>query len=295
MLNNLSLFVTIVKSGSFQKAATQMNIPTSTLTRRLQRLEASLDCKLLHRSSRGIKLTQEGETYFEKCQPILAMLEQNIQDIHQHTTQASGTVRVLAPINLSLFMANFWYDFLIKYPDIDLILQLNNCNDNLLEQGADLALRTGKQNNANLIQKRLATTPTCIVATKEYLQNNTPIHHPLDLQHHHWLVAQPLSNIVLTNEKTDERVHLTIPKARLQVNEVSLCIDLVKQNLGLSYVPEILCQTELKKGELIKLLPTWQIPERTIYVLWNEQKQLPKRVKVLVEELVAFFESYRGE
>ncbi len=289
MLNNLSLFVSVIQAGSLQKAAMQMNMPASTLSRRLQKLEAHLGCKLINRSPRGITLTREGAIYFDKCQPLLATLTQNIEDIHQNTTQPSGTVRVLAPINLSIFMANFWRDFLISYPRINLILQLNNRNDNFLQQGADLALRIGKQNDSGLVQKRLANVETGIVATKAYLSSHPQIKHPGDLPKHHWLIAQPLSKMVLRHQHTNEIFKLNISTARFQVNEISLCIALAKQHLGLTYVPKTLCQTELEKGELVSILPRWKMPKRDIYALYSVQKQLPMRVRVLCDALVEFF------
>ncbi|PID66263.1 MAG: LysR family transcriptional regulator [Gammaproteobacteria bacterium] len=289
MLDDLSLFVSIIQAGSLQKAAMQMNMPASTLSRRLQKLEAHLGCKLLNRSSRGITLTREGKNYFDQCQPLLAMLAQNIEDLHQNTTQPSGTIRVLAPINLSIFMANFWRDFLQNYPDISLVLQLNNRNDNFLQQGADLALRIGKQNDSGLIQKRLASVETGIVATQTYLNKHPKIKHPADLLRQHWLVAQPLSKIVLTNQQSGEVFKLNLSTARFQVNEISLCIALAKQHLGLTYVPKVLCQTELKKGQLINILPKWQMPKRDIYAVYNAQQQLPMRVRVLYDALADFF------
>ncbi len=144
-----------------------MNTPASTLSRRLQKLEAHLGCKLLNRSPRGIILTREGENYLNK---------------------------------------------------------------------------------------------------------HPKIRHPNDLLKHHWLVAQPLSKIVLTNQQSDEIVKLNISTARFQINEISLCIALAKQHLGLTYVPKVLCQTELKNGQLINILPRWQMPKRDIYALYGAQK-----------------------
>ncbi len=73
MLDDLTLFIAIVRAGSLNKAAAQVNMPAATLTRRLQKLENRLGCRLLHRSPRGIRLTQEGEAYFARCQPMLTI------------------------------------------------------------------------------------------------------------------------------------------------------------------------------------------------------------------------------
>ncbi len=291
MLNDFSLFITIVESGSLHKTAERLGIPISTLSRRLQKLESNLGCKLLHRSTSGLTLTAEGEIYYERCQPLITTLEQNIEEIHTQTNQTSGTIRVLAPINLSLLYANFWSQFLEKYPDINLILSLSNHNDNLLETGgADLALRVGKQKDSTLKQKRLASTATGIVASPQYLAKQPPIHHPNELDNYHWLVAQPLSSFTLTNQTTNETITMRMNKARLQVNEIRLCVALAKQGLGLCFLPLSQCQNELENGELITVLPEWQTPKRDIYAIWQGQKHLPLRVQVLLDELVGFVE-----
>lgn len=292
MLDDFSLFILIAQVGSLQQAAKQANIPAATLTRRLQKLEGKLGCKLLHRSPRGIRLTAEGEIYFDKCQSLIENLQQNIQDIQHNNNQSKGTVRVLAPINLSIVLADFWSDFLSQYPDINLVLSLNNRNDNLLEQGADLALRVGKQQDSNLIQKRLASVPMCIVASEKYLQNNPPIQCPNDLFQHHWLIAQPLSVIDLTDRESGKEVRIRLQnnnhRMRLQVNEISLCVSLAKQGLGLAYIPENQCQRELQNGGVIQVLPNWKLPSRDIYAVWNTQKYLPLRVRVLIDALADF-------
>ncbi len=106
---------------------------------------------------------------------------------------------------------------------------------------------------------------------ENYLNKHHKIGHPNDLLKHHWLVAQPLSKIVLTNQQSDEVVKLNISTARFQVNEISLCIALAKQHLGLTYVPKWLCQAELKNGQLIYILPRRQMPKRDIYTLYGAQ------------------------
>ncbi len=166
MLDELKLFIAIVQAGSLNRAAAQSNISTATLTRRLQKLENHLGCRLLHRSPRGIRLTLEGKTYIERCQPLLSNLQQTLQDIHNDMTEPSGLVRVLAPTNLAVgILTDFWRDFLRRYPLIRLDLHLDNRNNDLLQQGADLALRVGEQSRSDYIQRRLTSAPMGIFAS----------------------------------------------------------------------------------------------------------------------------------
>lgn len=294
MLDDLSLFITMVQAGSLSKAAQQRGIPAATLTRRLQKLEARLGCKLLHRNSRGLKLTQEGERYFERCRPLLAHLQQAVHDIHSDLTEPVGTVRILAPVNLAVStLADFWAEFMLQFPMLQLDLQLDNRNDNLFEQGADLALRVGKQHNPNYVQRRLARVATGVFASPDYLKRHPPIAHPDELLAHDWLVAIPLSRFTLTHHEESVTVHVqqASMRVRIQVNEVRLCIHLACQGMGLCYVPLSLCQSQVNNGDLVRVLPQWKTPTRDIYAVWQGQQQLPARVRVLVEALTEFFQT----
>ncbi len=287
MLDDLTLFISIVQAGSLNKAAKQRNIPAATLTRRLQKLENSLGCRLLHRSPRGIKLTGEGETYLERCQPLLSNLQQVLQDIHGDMTNPCGLVRVLAPLNLATtVLSDFWTNFLLRYPLIRLDLRLDNRKDDLLEQGADLALRVGEQRRADYIQRRLASAPMGIFASAEYLAKHPKITTPDDLSRQIWLVATPLSSFTLTKDAT--KVEVRIENRKMQVNEIRLCVELASRGLGLCYVP-LLYAPEVASGKLQPVLPDWQAPVRNIYAVWQAQKQLPARVRVLVDALIALF------
>ena len=294
MLDDLSLFATVVEAGSLNSAAQQRNIPAATLTRRLQKLEAHLGCKLLHRSTRGIQLTQEGRDYYERCQPLLAALQQTTQEIHTPLTEPVGVVRVLAPINLAVSsLHSFWTDFLHRYPAISLDLQLDNRNDNLLTQAADLALRIGNPGNPSYMQRRLGSVATAIVAAPAYLNAHPPIRQPQDLHTHAWLLALPLSTFTLRRDH--ETVTIRIGQSRMRANEIRLCTQLASSGLGLAYLPCNQCADELADGRLVRVLPEWQTPIRDIYAVWPPQKALPARVRVMLDELAVFIDGWQAD
>ena len=292
MFDDMALFTAIVAAGSLNSAAQQHGIPAATLTRRLQKLENELGCKLLHRSTRGLTLTPEGTEYYERCTPLLAALQQTTQDIRANLTKPAGHVRVLAPISLTgVPRIDFWADFLQRYPDISLDLQLDNRNDNLLSQAADLALRVGKPNNPSYMQRRLGSVPTAIVASPDYLAKHAPINHPQDLYAHQWLLAHPLSTFTLSSHNNE--IHtIRIRKSRMQANEIRLCTHLAMRGLGLAYLPCNQCGAELTDGRLLRVLPEWQTPSRDIYAVWQPQKSLPARVRVLLDELADFIDAW---
>lgn len=286
MLDDLNLFTLIIAAGSLNAAAQQQNIPTATLTRRLQKLEQALGCKLLHRNSRGLTLTQEGQLYYQRCQPLLAALLQNTQEIKANSLQTKGRIKLLAPLNLAIFpLKSFWSEFLKAYPEIELELQLDNDFDDLIATGADLALRIGQQLNSAYIQKRIGTIQTCIVAAPQYLAEHM-IQVPQDLNQHNWLIASPLDHFDLV--KQEQHYKFRPQKHRIKVNEISLSVHLAEQGLGLCYAPITQCEAALKDGRLVQVLPEWQLPRRHVYLVWQAQKALPARVRIFIEALEQF-------
>ena len=170
MFDDLALFVSIVDHGSLQAAARHANLPAATLTRRLQKLEATLGCQLLLRSARSLKPTPEGLLYYEQCRPLLTALTQATATLDDDLNQIKGTLRVLAPLNLSRGLLGPAYaSFMAAWPEIRLELSLSNRNEDVWRHGADLAIRVGPQDDPKLRQRRLGVIGIVLVASPAYL------------------------------------------------------------------------------------------------------------------------------
>jgi LysR family transcriptional regulator AphB len=288
MLDDLALFVSIVDEGSLQAAARRVGLPPATLTRRLQRLEADLGCQLLLRSARSLRPTPEGVLYYEQCRPLLVALRQATTTLDDDLNQVKGTLRVLAPINVSRsLLAPAWASFLKAWPQIRLELKLSNMNEDLWRNGADLALRVGTQSDPKLHQRRLGAIPLLLVAAPEYLAARGTPAHPDDLQHHDLLVTEPLGNWQF--RKGDERIEVK-PEGRCYVNEIDVAVGLAEAGLGLLYCSRTLCYHGLDSGRLVQLLPDWRCPLRPIYAVWP-QETLPRKVRALLEHLAAHMQA----
>lgn len=289
MLDDLALFIEIVDSGSLSAAARRAGLPPATVTRRLQQLEARLGCRLLHRSARRLQATADGLAYYERCKPLTQALQQAMQGLDAEITRVEGRVRVLAPVNLAQgVLRAVWPDFLRRYPGVRLDLRLSNLREDLFTHGADLAIRVGEQPDSSLALRRLGVATTGIVAAPSWLAQAPPLAHPDDLERHAWVVAEPLGNFALTQAGTGEVWRSPPwPEPRSSVNDVALAVQLACEGLGLLYCPLSLCDAELRSGALQRVLPDWQPPTRPVVAVWPQQRQLPARVRALVELLDA--------
>jgi LysR family transcriptional regulator AphB len=288
MLDDLALFIAIVEAGSLNQAAARLDLPTSTLTRRLQRLERELGCRLLHRSARRMTPTPEGWQYYERSRPLVHSLQQAVEQLDDSLRDVKGLLRVLAPINLANgVFADAWSGFLSRYPEVRLELQLSNQTQDLYASHADLAIRTGEQPDSQLQQRRLGEVEVRLVASPSYLRERPPPATPADLRRHDVVVAEPLALWSFRHRRSGERFELS-PAGRLRVNDLGLAVDAARKAMGILMCPLNVCQHGLANGDLVEVMADWRLPSRAVYAVWPQQRYLPARVRALVEHLAAF-------
>ena len=288
MLDELAFFVCIVESGSLNAAAQKLEIPPATLTRRLQKLEKAIGCRLLHRSARRLLLTREGNEYYEQCRPLIHALQQTTDNLDRALNQVSGLIRVLAPVNLAAsVLAPAWGAFIQRYPEIRLELELDNLTRNLIGNYADLAIRVGRQPDSSLNMRRLGGVRLCLVASPGYLQQRGYPEHPDRLDAYDLLVAEPLSVWFFQHTETGQQRRWR-PQARFRVNDLELAVQTACAGAGLLLCPLSICFGALERGDLVEVFPSWQTEMRDIYAVWPQQRYVPARVRALIEFLADY-------
>lgn len=287
MLDDLALFVRIVEAGSLRAAAQGAGVPAATLTRRLQKLESALGCQLLHRSAHRLVPTPAGIQYYEQCRPLLQALQQTTQSLDSNLNQLSGAVRVLAPINLANGpFREFWSSFMLRYPDIQLELQLSNYREDLIEQGADLAIRAGPQQDSAFGQRRLGEVRTVLTAAPVYLAQHPAPATPAALAQHRLIVSEPVTQWRF-RERGSGQTFTLMPHGHFRVNEIRLAAHMASSGIGILYCPQTQVIGELQSGRLVEVLPDWEAETRPIYAIWPQSRLMPARVRVLLDHLVA--------
>jgi len=289
MFDDLSLFVRIVESGSLRAAAKQTGMPAATLTRRLQKLEEQLGCRLLHRSARNMQPTGEGWQYYERCRPLLQSLQQATEALDASNHKIAGSIRLLAPITLaSGALRAAWSNFMSLHADICLELKLSNQTEDLIGSGADIAIRVGQQPDSLLNQRLLGNIPIVTVASPSYLAATPPINHPAELEQHAIVLAEPIA-LRFRHNKTGEQFRLPTPaNPRFRVNEIQLAVDMAIAGLGILHCPLTQAHAPIAAGNLHRILPEWAGEFRPIYAVWPQQRHLPARVRALLDYLIVF-------
>ena len=281
MLDDIALFVEVVNRGSLAAGAKQVKLPAATVTRRIQRLEAQLGVKLMHRSARKLVLTHDGEVYFQTYAELVQQFNQAQQVLSQENQQLAGKVKVLAPVNISHgILRTMWLSFTNEYPDIQLDLELNNHQMDLIESQADLAIRIGKQPDSSFYQRRLGELETVLIATSAYLKAHGEPTHPSELVEHNLIGISMRKKWVLQNHVNSQNFTL-YPQCRAQINDPVFVKYFVLDSQGIALVPLTEVKNELDNGEAVRILPDWKGEVRDIFLIWPDGKLLSKRAQCL--------------
>lgn len=291
MLDDIALFIQVVRHGSLSAAAQHLDLPPATVTRRLQKLEQQIGSKLLHRSARQFALTHEGEVYYRAYAALIEEFETTHQQLDQELRQLTGKLRVLAPTNFSNgILRPMWLAFTQSHPDIELELILGNELEDMVKTKADIAVRIGRQPDSLLYQQKIGEMDTVLVASPRYLQMHGNPNHPSDIKDHR--VIGTTLRIRWSLIQRDTKTPLEIfPRFSALSNDLSFVKHMALDDQGIARLPITEVKEYLDSGELLQVLTDWQGEVREVFAVWPSGKLLSKKAQSLREHIKAFLKT----
>ncbi|MBP5976479.1 LysR family transcriptional regulator [Brasilonema sp. CT11] len=286
-LNAVLVFLKVAELGGFVAAARSLDLPKSTVSLKVNKLEQRLGVRLFHRTTRRVSLTEEGRLYYKNCLPILDALHDADDAIASLQGHPQGTVRVTAtPLFVQSVLAPNLPEFLLIYPDIRVILNATTEYKDIVKEGYDLAIRIGELDDSTLIMRRISTGRQKLFASATYLKTageprviaDLTSHTLLCMAHHQNEVTWTLDN------KQYETVTLSF-HPRLLSNDVAPIYQAIVAGVGIGLLPEFLFQQKLQGGDIVNVLPQWSSAPVPINALYPSRKYLPMKVKVFLEFL----------
>lgn len=286
-LDDLQLFHLTVQQGSLRAAAQSLKMPIATLSRRLQKLEHSLGCRLLERSAHHFALTEIGQHYFSACGPLLTDLHAVTEQLDAVQHELSGPLKITAPVNLTQqWLGRCFFDFMRRYPNIRLQLLVSNQNENLIEQQLDAAIRVGDPQQGNWIARPIWETHLGLCASNAYLQRMPALSHPRDLAHHSLVVAQPMSDWQLTHRNSGENFTV-LPQPYLQCSDIGVALDAVAEDFGVVLVPNYyFTNPRDSRRKLVPVLPDWRGQPRPVYLMYRDRQVMSARLRVFIDHVM---------
>jgi DNA-binding transcriptional LysR family regulator len=287
-LNDIALFVQVVRSGSFAEAARRLGVPANTVSRRVQELEVELGSRLLQRSTRKLTLTSAGETFHERCAGAVDGLIDAGQEIMTGSQEPTGLVRVAAPADFFDFFLLEWVaDFLTTYPRVRLNFVLSDANADLIADRIDVAFRGGPLLDSGYVGRQvLGDGGDGLVASPGYLATQGSPSTLQGLMNHSCVTfADPSGQTMwrLVGPDGEEEVRVT---ARFSGNTAQALRKAAVAGLGITLLPRTITRLDLKAGLLAPVLPQYQRMGYGLNVLYPNRRQLPRAVSAFIDLVV---------
>ncbi len=284
LLNDMALFVEVVKAKGFRSAAEVMGIPNSTLSRRIGTLEKAIGLRLLHRTTRKIELTEAGQLYFERCKRIVDEARLAHEQLGEMLAQPSGVLRASLPVDFAVtYLAPLIAEFAGLYPGITFDFDLTPRRVDLVSEPFDVAIRMGPSEDSQLIARPLASLTPHLYASPGYLDRSGEPRKPADLERHECLSILKAGSWTLQDGKRTATVSVG---GRFTLNSVGMIRRLAVLDLGIVLMPEEIVADELASGKLRRILPGWHGTPMPVYAI-TETRLLPAKTQRFIEFLRA--------
>lgn len=284
LLNDMALFVEVVRAMSFRRAADAIGVPNSTLSRRVSALEKAIGLRLLHRTTRKLELTEAGQIYYERCKRIVDEAKLAHEQLGDLLAQPSGVLRASLPVDFATtYLAPLIAEFARRYPGIRFDFDLTPRRVDLVTEPFDVAIRMGESLDSGLIARQLASLPAYLYASPGYLASAGEPLQPADLSRHECLgfrTAKPLAwALHCPTSQAEMQVEVG---GRFQLNSVGMMRRLATLDLGIVLMPEAMVADELASGRLQRVLPLWQGVPVPVYAM-TETRLLPAKTQRFIE------------
>ncbi|MFG6430916.1 LysR family transcriptional regulator [Roseateles sp. LYH14W] len=289
-LNDVAVFVHVVRYGSFAEAARRLGIPPNTLSRRVQQLEAQLGTRLMQRSTRKLSLTSAGQDFHDRCADAVEGLVDAGQALMSGNEAPSGLVRVAAPADFFDFFPMEWLvDFLAQHPQVRVDFVLSDASADLIADRIDVAIRGGVLEDSSLIARRVLDAGLDgLVASPAYIAARGTPATLQDLAAHDCLVfAHPSGRAtwqLSAQDGSDAEVQVA---GRLSGNTVQVLRKAALAGLGIALLPSTMTRRELRAGLLVPVLPQFTRKGHGVHLVYASRRHLPSAVSAFIELVAA--------
>jgi DNA-binding transcriptional LysR family regulator len=286
----MAVFVGVVDAGSFVGAADTLRMSKAAVSRYVDSLEQRIGVRLLQRTTRRLSLTEEGRLFSQRARDILASMDDAEAEVSSRTRTPGGLVRVNVPLSFGMsHLASLWGDFMAAYPQIELDITLNDRVVDLVDEGFDLAVRISSLPDSSMICRKLADTEMMVCASPGYLaQHGTP-NHPHELSKHPVLAYTYLAGRDEWRFSGPDGEAIVKTRARVCSNNGDTCRAIALRDGGIILQPSFMIGEDIKAGRLVRLMPEYRSVELGIYAVYPSRKQLPLKVRCLIDFLSEAF------
>jgi DNA-binding transcriptional LysR family regulator len=281
-------FAAVVEAGSFVGAADALQRSKASVSRQVADLETRLGVRLLHRTTRRVSMTPEGERFHARCAALLAELDEAEAELGSHHDEAVGQLRINVPVSYGLLrLAPLWGDFMARHPRVTLEVTLSDRVVDLVDEGYDMAVRIARLPDSSLVSRRLSSTRMVLCASPGYVARHGAPDHPSALARHAVLAYSLLATGDTWRFEGPGGIETVRTQPRMRTNSGDTCRVAALQDQGIVLQPDFIVGDDLRRGELIELMPHWRAGELGVHAVYPSRRHLPPRIRLMIDFLAA--------
>ncbi|MGQ8365712.1 LysR family transcriptional regulator [Glaciecola sp. 1036] len=289
--DDILLFVQVVETGSFSKVADMLQLTNSVVSKRIGRLEDTLNVQLLYRTTRKLSLTDAGKALYSKALIAKTAMQDATDVVCAYSNEVKGTIKITMPvITAQLVLGQSIAEFCNEYPDIKIDLQVTNRVVDLVDEGFDIAIRTAHLEDSSLIARKLVESKWIVCASPKYLKKHgTPLH-PNELHEHECLQYKYDSSGVDHWQFNINGVEQQLMiKGRFISNNLIAVKEAALADLGICFLPQALAHDDVERRRLIPILNRYTNKSMGIYAVYPRTRQPDHKIKLLIDHFKASF------
>jgi DNA-binding transcriptional LysR family regulator len=288
-LDDIAVFVQVVRGGSFTKAAERLELSRSVVSKYVTRLEEELGARLLNRTTRRLSLTEAGQVFFERSRRGLEDIEDARAEVSRLQDEPRGVLRVNSPMSFGiLHVAPALPEFLAAYPDVSVDMNLDDRKVDVIEEGFDVSLRITDMPDSSLVARRLAPCRHVVVAAPAYLERHGVPRIPADLEGHDVISYRYQESASEWHFVDGENRQYSVRvDGRAHMNNSLALREALLAGLGVMRTPTFVVGEDIRAGRLIPLLKNYRTLEVSIYLVYPQRRHLSPKVRAFVDFMAA--------
>ena len=279
-LNDVAAFVRVVEHTGFAKAARELGVPTSTVSRAVARLESTTGTRLVHRNTRSVTPTSEGHAFYLEVAPAVLTLRHAARSVDGNQREVRGRLRISAPNDIgSTFVAGVVTAFAERHPHVEVRVELSMRKVNLVQEGFDVALRaSGKLSDSSLVARKATDLEAELYASPGYLSARGAPATPADLDAHRCVPFRPEGGESTWALEGPEGVVVHRARGRISGDDFLFVRGAALSGAGIAMLPRIIAVDDVHAGRLVRVLPQHTVRGAALYVVYASARVLPPKI-----------------
>ncbi|MGF1687428.1 LysR family transcriptional regulator [Photobacterium japonica] len=294
----LTVFRRVVELGSFVAAADDLNLSKAAVSRNINELESYLKSPLINRTTRQLHITDNGQLYYQQVCNVLDALKNADLSVIESSQRLTGRLTISAPMSLGIVEINpIICAFMQAHPELTIDVVMSDEVMDLIDQGIDVAIRGGgEMGNSSLRSRKLFDIRRVLCASPAYVDQAGALQTPDDIVNHR-LLSYSLSSTARrwTFKQHDMVKAIDLPPSVYAVNSGLALTQTVCAGHGIALLPDFFVEKELASGELVELLPEWQMDKHALYIVYPYHKEQSSKVRAFIDFVVKHFEEKHTE